>query len=395
LTDEFINEYGIRDIINASGTMTSLGSTLVNSKAIQDMEAIMGKWVEMDLLQKRASQLITEVTGAEAGFVTACAAAGITLSLAGCITGKDFGKIRRLPDTTNIFKDEVIIQKGHLINYGANIRNTVELSGSNLIEFGSVSGTSVEEMKGAINERTAAALFVVSHHTTQYGNISFEKFLDEASQKGIPVVVDAAAEYKFADFIKKGADIVICSGHKFLQGPTSGLVSGKKELIDFAYMQNYGIGRGMKVGKEGIIGLMAALKNWQNRDIEKELDEISKKADLILNILQDIDDITLKKVKDPTGNPIIRVQIEVHEKSNLNPTFITSALKKGTPPIYTRDYHTEEGYFQLDLRFINKSEINIICDRIKEIILNNRSSKDNDWVQETYMDYKQDKFLGN
>ena len=80
------------------------------------------------------------------------------------------------------------------------------------------------------------------------------------------MIVDAAAEYDLRGFLEQGADLVIYSGHKFLGGPTSGLIAGRKDLVRSAYLQNIGIGRGMKVGKEGIVGVMAALEAWRARD---------------------------------------------------------------------------------------------------------------------------------
>jgi len=91
--------------------------------------------------------------------------------------------------------------------------------------------------------------------------LPFITFLNIAHKKDFPVIVDAAAEYNFSDFISKGVDICTCSGHKFLFGSTSGLIAGKKELIEGCYLQNLGIGRAMKVGKEGIVRLIAALRN--------------------------------------------------------------------------------------------------------------------------------------
>jgi D-glucosaminate-6-phosphate ammonia-lyase len=107
---------------------------------------------------------------------------------------------------------------------------------------------------------------VVSHHTVQFGLIPFEEFVAVAHAKGVPVIVDAASEYDLKRFIAGGADLALYSAHKFLGGLTAGIVAGKKALVRAAYFQNGGIGRGMKVGKEGIVGAIAALEQWQQRD---------------------------------------------------------------------------------------------------------------------------------
>src|SRR5262245_19620008 len=113
---------------------------------------------------------------------------------------------------------------------------------------------------------TATALYVVSHHVVRYGQIPLSTFADICHRRGVPVVVDAASEYDLRGFLKAGADLVVYSGHKFLGGPTSGIVAGRKDLVNAAYLQNYGICRGMKIGKESIVGLIATLEAWERRD---------------------------------------------------------------------------------------------------------------------------------
>jgi len=366
---ELFDNYGIRKIINVSGTMTALGASPVKGLIIKEMEKILDKWVEIDLLQDKASEVIAEVTEAEAGFVTSSAAAGITLGIAGFMTGKDKGKMKQLPDTNGL-NDEVVIQRGHLVNYGANIKQTAELSGCKLIEFGSVSGTDSVEMKGVISERTVAALYVVSHHTTQYGNIQFDEFNKIATRNNIPVIVDAAAEYKFSEYIKKGAELVVCSGHKFLYGPTSGLVAGKEEQVKATRIQNFGIGRGMKVGKEGIVGLIAALRYWKTRNLDNELEDMKEKANIFIERLNIFEKIDVEEVWDPTGNPVKRVQIKIKPEAKFSAKEVTNKLKKNAPPIITRDHHVDEGYFQMDMRFIDIKIAEKICEVLTEIISN-------------------------
>lgn len=375
----FYEEYGTRKVINATGTMTSLGGSCVSNDVIEEISSVLSKWVEIDSLQKKASQIIAKVTGAEAGFVTACAAAGITLGVAACMTGKNIGKVAQLPDTRDM-KNEVILQKGHSINFGAKVSQMVRLSGAKCIEFGSVNGTSGLEMEGVIKENTAAAVYVVSHHTSQFGMVPFSQFLEIAHKNKIPVIVDAAAEYNFANFISRGADLVTCSGHKFLFGPTSGLLAGKRDLIEACHLQKLGIGRAMKVGKEGIVGLIAALKVWENRDLEHEHEEIRVKAKKVCNQLEEINGINAIPVEDPTGNPITRVQINVNTKeAGIDSFILANELKKAKTPIITRSHHAEEGYFQLEMRFINDSDIDYICTEIKTVLNKSQDEKDNLW----------------
>jgi len=376
---DFYEKYGIRKIINATGTMTSLGGSCVSNDVIEEVSNALSKWVEIDLLQKKASQIIAEVTDAEAGFVTACAAAGITIGVAACMTGKNIGKVVQLPDTKGM-KNEVILQKGHSINFGANVSQMIRLSGAKCIEFGSLNGTSGLEMRGVISENTAAAIYVVSHHTSQYGMVPFTQFLEIAHENEIPVIVDAASEYSFANFISRGADLVTCSGHKFLFGPTSGLIAGKKDLIEACHLNNSGIGRTMKVGKEGIVGLIAALEVWKNRDLEREHEETYIKAKKVCDQLEKVNGISAVPIEDPTGNPITRVQVNVNTKeAGIDAFILANELKEAKTPIITRSHHVEEGYFQLDMCFINDNDIDYICTEIKTVLNKSQDEKDNLW----------------
>ena len=257
---------GLRPIINVSGTMTTLGASIIVPEAISAMAEIASQWVEMDDLQRAASVITARLTGGEAGFITACCASGITMAIAGAMTGTNLLAIERLPDDTEGLKSEVVIQLGHIVNYGAPIDQSIRVAGAKVIPAGTVSVTQDYHVREAINERTAAALYVVAHHTVQYGMLSLEEFCEICHARGVPVIVDAASEYDLRSFLARGADIVVYSGHKFLSGPTSGIVTGRKDLVRAAYLQNRGVARAMKVGKESIAGTMAALEAWEKRD---------------------------------------------------------------------------------------------------------------------------------
>ncbi|RLB77094.1 MAG: hypothetical protein DRH06_04540, partial [Deltaproteobacteria bacterium] len=132
---EIIAYYNLTSVINASGTMTSLGASLAIPEAIEAGAAIQNNFVRIDELQACSSKVIATSTGAEAGFVTACSAAGITISIAACMAGSNLAKIEQLPDTSGL-KNEVVVQPGHLINYGAPIDQAIRLSGAKVVSVG-------------------------------------------------------------------------------------------------------------------------------------------------------------------------------------------------------------------------------------------------------------------
>jgi D-glucosaminate-6-phosphate ammonia-lyase len=262
MSRDVYEEYHLRRVINASGTLTAYGQSAVLPSAVEAMREVSSLFFEMNVLHARASELIAQVTGAEAGFVTSCAAAGITIGIAACMTGTDPAKIAQLPDTTGM-KDEVIMQMGHAVDYGAPVTQGIRLAGAQVKLIGTVNGTSRNLFAASISPRTVAAVYVISHHTAQFGCVPLEAFVETAHAAGVPVLVDMAAEeHMLPKVIASGADIVVASGHKHFRAPTSGIMAGRMHLMQAAYAQNRGIGRGMKIGKEGIIGLMVALEEW-------------------------------------------------------------------------------------------------------------------------------------
>ena len=252
-------ELGLRPVVNVSGTMTSLGASIVVPEVVRAVAGILPQFVEVNDLQRKASAVIARLCGSEAGFVTASAAAGMTLAIAGCMTGADLARIERLPDAEGL-RDEVAVQLGHLVGYGAPVDQSIRLAGARVVPVGQATDVRPYQLAGAIGPRTAAVLYVVSHHTVQYGQLTLEEVAEIAHAAGVPVIVDGASEYDLRGFLARGADVAIYSAHKFLGGPTAGIVAGSKELVRAAFLQNMGIGRGMKVGKEGIAGAIAALE---------------------------------------------------------------------------------------------------------------------------------------
>ena len=168
-------QLGLRPIINVSGTMTSLGASIVVPEAVQMVEGILSEFVEINELHRRACATIAQATGAEAGCITASCSAGITIAVAGCMTGADLARIEQLPDAAGM-KDEVLIQAGHMVYYGAPIEQAIRLTGAKVVPVGQSTFARPYHLAGKINERTAAAVYVISHHAVQYGQIDLAEF---------------------------------------------------------------------------------------------------------------------------------------------------------------------------------------------------------------------------
>ena len=340
-------QLGLRPIINASGTMTVLGASIMVPEATAAMTAIAGEFVEMQQLHQLASDAVAQATGAEAGFITASCASAITLAVAATLTGDRLLAIERLPDTTGL-KREVLVQLGHMVGYGASLEQTIAMTGARVVPVGTVSMARDYQLDQAITESTACAVFVVSHMTVQYAMLSLEQVCRICHAKGVPVIVDAASEYDLRGFLAKGADLVVYSGHKFLGGPTSGIVAGNRALVQAAALQNRGIGRGMKVGKESIAGVMAALQAWGRRDHQAIRTRERQALDLWMQVLAPSADVQCRLAPDPTGNPLDRLRVTVLPSSHWTARSLADALAAADPPVMVRDYQTDLGYFDLD-----------------------------------------------
>ncbi len=372
----FFERYGLTSVINVSGTMTALGASRVVPEAIRAGADIQSHFVRINELQAKASEVISRMTGAEAGFIAACSAAGISQSISGCLTGTNLNRIELLPNTDGL-RNEVIVQSGHLINYGAPISQAISLTGARIVAIGTAALVNFYNLEDSINPQTVAALYVVSHHVVQEGQIPLKDFISVCKDRNVPVVVDMASEYDLRGPIALGADIVIYSSHKFLGGPTAGIVAGRKELVRAAYFQNKGICRHMKVGKEGIAGTIAALDAWEQRDHKSVYDREEAYVKHWLNVLGDVDGLRLDIHQDWTGNPIARLKVSVDpEKAGLFAWELADRLSAGEPSIQVRDDLIEHGYFFLDPCNLIPGEEAVVGRRIVEEVTLARDSGD-------------------
>jgi L-seryl-tRNA(Ser) seleniumtransferase len=281
---------GVPTIINAKGPSTRLSGAISPPEVAEAMREAAQHCVDMAALQARASALIAEATGAEAGLVTSGAAAGLLLGTAACVAGLDPGKMSRLPDTAGM-RDEVVLARSHRNSYDHAVRTV----GVRLVEVGladRLSGAGVRDVEAweyaeAIGERTAMVLYVAGARS----RLPLPEVAAVAKAAGVPVLVDAAAQLppvaNLRRYVDEGADLVAFSGGKAIRGPqASGILCGRRDLIMAAALQNldmdvlygqwspppnlidkrritgaprHGIGRPCKAGKEEIVGLMTAL----------------------------------------------------------------------------------------------------------------------------------------
>ncbi|MEU2718348.1 hypothetical protein [Streptomyces sp. NPDC007205] len=269
-----VEELGLRPIIHAGGTKTTMGGTRIDVEVRNAMWSACDVFVPVAELAKATGTYIAQITGAEAGTVTSGAAGACVLSMAACMTGTDKARIARLPDTTGM-PDELIIMRTHVGRYTHLYRR----AGARIIEVGTMNECHGWEIFSAVTERTAAIAWLEGPGIRQVGP-GLREVCREARRLGVPVIADIAAmlppRANLRRYVEEGADLVTVSGGKVIGGPqNTGLLYGRADLIAAAVANNspqQGIGRPFKVSKEDMIGLYVALRRFVSRDESAQLE---------------------------------------------------------------------------------------------------------------------------
>ena len=287
---------GVRSFINASNNATVFGGSVMPAEVVEAMAQASTEFVELAGLHAAAGRRIAETVGAEAAHVSNGACNGCALAIASCITGSDIDLSQRLPDTSGT-KNEVVCY-GHA-PYPNYLYQAIEMIGGKLVRVGDPGRLTASDFENAIGPMTAAIFYVVAFNERAANSAeddpgSVPAVAEVARRAGVPLVVDAAAELpptsNFRRFLDEGADLVVFSGGKAIRGPQStGLVLGRPDLVQGCALNhnpNSAIGRGNKVGKEEIVGLVKAVELFVERDEDAELAEWSRVCEVIAGDLQ-------------------------------------------------------------------------------------------------------------
>ncbi|HZS05487.1 MAG TPA: aminotransferase class V-fold PLP-dependent enzyme [Blastocatellia bacterium] len=281
---EIYQALGVRPLINCRGTFTIIGGSLELPEVRAAKEAAALHYVHLDELMEAVGRRLAELTGAEAGIVTSGCAAALAHATAACVAGANPDKHVRIPNLSGFAKDEVIIPKHSRNVYDAAVRSV----GVRVLEAGTP-----EEFEAALGPRTAM-VYVLAGPPAETGPMALEVLTGLARQKNVPVLVDAAAEILTVPnvHLQKGAALVGYSGGKCLRGPQcAGLLLGRKDLVRSAWVHSaphHGFGRSMKIGKEEVMGMLAAVEMWMKRDHKAEwnqwlswMDHIAKRVSTV------------------------------------------------------------------------------------------------------------------
>jgi len=356
---------GVPRVVNASGKMTRLGGSVLAPDVLRAMTAAGGAYVDLDELKVLAGAAIAAWTGAEAAWVTSGAAAGIAVMTAAVVAGADPARVARLPNG-DWEPRSVLIQAGHWVDFGAPVEQMVRLGGGRPVAVGATNLVTAERLRAALTGETAAILFVQSHHAVQHGMLALDPVVEIARERGVPVLVDAAAEDDLGRYVAAGVDLVAYSGGKAFAGPTSGFVAGRAALVAACRAQERGIARAMKVGKEAVLGLLAALEAYVGRDEAAEHDRQRAIVSEILGALGDLPHTRVAEAPDEVGRRIVRVALSPDAGAlGFTATDLARALADGTPRVMVRAHRAAAGTIALDPRPLAKADVPVLVDAIR------------------------------
>jgi uncharacterized pyridoxal phosphate-dependent enzyme len=362
---------GVQRVINAQGTVTTLGGNIMFPRAAEAMVGASNGFIDLYDFSKKSGCILASLLGVEAAMITSGAAAGLTIAAAATMVGSDQIKIANLP--LSPVKNEIIIQCSH--------RNPFEralvIAGAKLVQVGNAIETHPFDVDAVISENTAAMVYFLQSSLYPC-SLSLTETIAICKKHGIPLIVDAAAELppksNLWSIANEGADIVVFSGGKEIRGPqTSGLLVGKRDIINNCMLQTapfeYSVARPMKAGKEIIAGLLTAVKEYLAEDEAERFILWDQICDDIKSGLSEISSLVVEKVAPvyPKVQPAIIPRLMVKTRGNSNDQLknIVIGLKQGTPPILVESTPTN---FVINPQTLQLSDSRAIIERIHVLL---------------------------
>jgi L-seryl-tRNA(Ser) seleniumtransferase len=368
---DFFKELGVRPFINAAGTYTTLTASLMHPEVVEAINYASKTFVPLNDLQEAAGKRIAELIGCEAAMITSGAAAALTVGTAACVAGKNTDWIKRIPDLAGTgMKSEVIVQKSHRYGYDHAVRNC----GIRMIEI-----ETADELERAVNDKTAMMLFF--NDADPKGKIKLAEFVALGKKHKVPTFNDAAADVppteNLSKYTKMGFDLVTFSGGKGIRGPQSaGLLLGRKDLIEAARLNcspnSDSIGRGMKVNKEEILGMMVAVEQYLKRDAAAEWKEWERRAKVVTDSVASINGLTSEIYVPPIANHVPTVRLRWDKAAlKLVADDVRKQMRDGkpcielTPGSSPAEAATQE--MSIGIWQLQPGEVDIVAKRLREV----------------------------
>jgi L-seryl-tRNA(Ser) seleniumtransferase len=366
-------QLGLRPIINAAGTYTHLGGSIMPPEVVEAMSAAAQNYVPIRELSRAVGAKIAELTGNPGALVTTGAAGAIFVGTCACLAGGDPDKAKKLPAAEGMNR-EIVTQKLHMTGW---IRQC-EAAGGRMVEV-----ETKEEMEKAIHGGTAMLYYLVAEkhfgaHRDKLdapgGNVSLEECIRIAQSRRIPILIDAAAELppfeNLAGYTKMGADLVAFSGGKGLRGPqNAGLLVGRKDLVGVAetFQSPFsGIGRHFKIAKETYIGMLAAVARYVKVDHQAEWNSWKAQIEVMKSVLDKIVGVETGYVPGWVTNHVPRLWVKWDEAAwNFSREDCFKALQEGDPAVVP--LRTPMGITLVPWMMVPGQE-RIVARRMKEVL---------------------------
>ena len=360
---DFFKELGLRTFINAAGTYTSMTGSLMPKEVTDAISYGTTEYVNLDDLQDKVGERIAELLECEYATVSSGCFGAMSIGMAGILTGMDPEKVKQLPNTKGM-KNEVIIQESHTIGYAQALTNV----GAKVVKV-----KTTRDLEKAINKNTAMLWFLNAH--TDQGAIKWEEFIALGKKYNIPTFIDCAADVPPVEnlfkFTKMGFDLVSFSGGKGIRGPQSaGLLLGKRKYIEAARMhtppRGETIGRGMKVNKEEVLGMLAALELYLQKDHKAEWAMWEAQIKLISDRALEIKGVETEVHVPKYANHVPSLRIRWDQSLvKITPSDVRDQLKNGHPSIQTVGDNSTVG---ITTWMMVPGQERIVAKRVSEIL---------------------------
>jgi L-seryl-tRNA(Ser) seleniumtransferase len=325
---------GIRPVINFQGTMTTLGASKMPPEVHAAMAEASRDFVMLEEVKDKVGERLAKLCGTEAAMVTSGAAGGIALATYGCLTGMDNKKVRQLPDLTGM-KKEAVIQKRHRNGYDHAVRS----AGVKVIDV-----ETKDQLANALGPNTAIMYYLggSSHDWEWETPVPLADCVDLCKKAGVPILVDAANMLppwgNVHKVVATGVDLITFSGGKHIRGPqSSGVLAGRRDLIAAAWLNSSphsdSQGRGMKVNREEMIGLLVAIERYAKLDFDAIDRECARQADYLMGEFKKLK-LTCEKLPFDRTRRVHRVKVTWDEKAwGMTVKDVEARLKDGEPRI--------------------------------------------------------------
>ena len=362
---------GVTPIITASGSTTAYGGSKLRPEVMDAMNQAATVMVNIDELNLAAGKIIAQITHAEAGFVCSGASGGLVLQAAAVIAGSNPQIMALLPNTEGL-SNEIIIHRSHRFPYD----QCYAAAGAKLVEIGDGRRCAPWQLEAAFSDRTTAVAYLFSPFVSRR-SIPFPQVCKIAKAHRVPVIVDAASfvppRANLRRFIAEGADMVVYSGGKAIRGPQgTGILCGREDLIEAAAANaspHQFIGRGFKVAKEEVIGLIRSLQTFVSEDEEAETRHYRRMCQEVVDAFIEFPGLNVSLEHDEYDylipHAVIKFTKEWHGPS---PAQVYEAMVGGDPPVYLHNLGNPEN-LAVDPLNLSQDELEITIHRLREVLL--------------------------